>query len=125
MGFLRLEDWIDGYEYFNLELRARLSLHIWVSFTLYQFPNILKIWQIQFIIFSRLYAYSTASTSEAAYIIGGYWTEGIIAEYKDGTWRQMGKLAKRRSHHLSIGLLRTNFSILDIYAVDNMLTVHI
>ena len=31
-------------------------------------------------------------------------TVNSIAEYKDGTWRQMGKLAKRRSHHLSIAL---------------------
>ena len=49
-------------------------------------------------------AYSTASTSEAAYFIGGYYTRDIIAEFKDGTWRQSGTLAKGRWNHGSIEL---------------------
>ena len=56
------------------------------------------------IIFSDIYAYSTASTSEAAYIIGGRSTEGVIAEFKNYSWRRMGKLVNGRSHHASITL---------------------
>ena len=56
------------------------------------------------IIFSSIYSYSSASTAEAAYIIGGYYTRNIIAEFKDGTWRQSGTLAKGRYHHRSITL---------------------
>ena len=55
-------------------------------------------------IFSYIAYYSTASTSEAAYIIGGYYTEDIIAEFRDGSWRQMGTLAKGREGHGSITL---------------------
>ena len=47
------------------------------------------------IIFSSISYYSTASTSEAAYIIGGDYTKNIIAEFKNGSWRQMGTLADR------------------------------
>ena len=54
------------------------------------------------IILSQIYAYSTASTSEAAYIIGGYFTRDIIAEFKNGAWSQFGTLAKGRAWHGSI-----------------------
>ena len=60
--------------------------------------------QINMIILSRICAYSTASTSEAAYIIGGYWTRDIIAQFKNDAWSQFGTLAKGRSHHGSISL---------------------
>ena len=57
-------------------------------------------------IFSFLYYYSTVSTSEAAYIIGGYYwvqdTSEVIVEFKDNNWRQIGKLATGRSGHGSI-----------------------
>ena len=56
------------------------------------------------IIFSRIYSYSTASTSEAAYIIGGAYTKNIIAEFKNGSWRQFGTLAKGRQWHGTIQL---------------------
>ena len=49
--------------------------------------------------------YSTASTSEAAYIIGGYWTRNIIAEFRDNSWRQTGTLVKGRDSHGSITLI--------------------
>ena len=81
-----------------------MDIFLCVSFIFYQSPKILKIWQIELIIFSSIWAYSTASTSEAAYIIGGRYTENIIAEYKDGSWRQMGTLAKGRGWHGSITL---------------------
>ena len=48
--------------------------------------------------------YSTASTSEAAYFIGGYNTEEVIAEFKNDAWRQLGTLTKGRSRHGSITL---------------------
>ena len=48
--------------------------------------------------------YSTASTSEAAYIIGGRYTPDIIAEFRNNSWRQMGTLAKGRMGHGSITL---------------------
>ena len=56
------------------------------------------------IIFSLIFAYSTASTSKAAYIIGGRNTQNIIAEFKNGSWRRMGTLAKGRDSHGSIRL---------------------
>ena len=56
------------------------------------------------IIFSLISEYSTASTSEAAYIIGGVYTENIIAEFKNDSWRQMGTLRKGRSSHGTIQL---------------------
>ena len=55
-------------------------------------------------ILSFISRYSTASTSEAAYIIGGFWTEDIIAEFRSNSWRQMGTLAKGRYGHGSITL---------------------
>ena len=48
--------------------------------------------------------YSTASTSEAAYIIGGQNTAEIIFEYKSNSWRQLGTLTKERYGHASISL---------------------
>ena len=48
--------------------------------------------------------YSTASTSEAAYFIGGAQTKEIIAEFKNDTWRQLGNLTKGRYKQASITL---------------------
>ena len=48
--------------------------------------------------------YSTASTSDAAYIIGGTYSREIIAEYKNDAWRQLGTLTKGRDKHGSITL---------------------
>ena len=53
--------------------------------------------------FRAIYSYSTASTSEAAYIIGGYHTREVIAEFKN-SWRQLGTLAKGRAAHGTIQL---------------------
>jgi len=53
---------------------------------------------------NKISLYSTASTSEAAYIIGGYYTEEIIAEFKNNSWRQLGTLTKGRDSHGSISL---------------------
>ena len=56
------------------------------------------------VVFSYIAFYSTASTSEAVYIIGGSETKDIIAEFKNNSWRQIGTLAKGRSSHGSITL---------------------
>ena len=58
-----------------------------------------------------MYYYSTTSTSEAAYFIGGRdgpWTvigtRDVIAEFKNDAWRQLGTLTKGRYAHGSITL---------------------
>ena len=50
--------------------------------------------------------YSTASTSDAAYFIGGKYksTKRVIAEYKNDAWRLLGRLTKGRERHGSISL---------------------
>ena len=71
------------------------------------------------IIFSSIRAYSTASTLEAAYIIGGYHTMNIIAEFKDGSWRQSGTLAEGRYYHGSIAL-ENDVMVIGGYSYDGM-----
>ena len=51
-----------------------------------------------------MYYYSTTSTSEAAYFIGGANTRNVIAEFKNDAWRQLGTLTKGRYAHGSITL---------------------
>ena len=51
-----------------------------------------------------MYFYSTASTSNAAYFIGGQYTKEVIAEFKNDSWRQLGTLTKGRYYHGSISL---------------------
>ena len=47
-------------------------------------------------LFRRIQEYSAVSTSEAAYVIGGIYTMDIIAEFKNGNWRQFGTLSDGR-----------------------------
>ena len=54
------------------------------------------------ILFSGIFFYSTASTPDAAYIIGGYYTGDIVAEFKNNSWRRTGTLASGRCTHASI-----------------------
>ena len=57
------------------------------------------------IILSRIYGYSTISTSEAAYIIGGAYTREIIAVFENDAWSQAGQLTSPgRAFHGSIWL---------------------
>ena len=49
-----------------------------------------------------MYSYSTTSTSEAAYFIGGAFTKEVIAEFKNDAWRQLGTLKRGRDSHGSI-----------------------
>ena len=47
----------------------------------------------------RINNYATASTDSAAYIIGGWSSDGrvsTIAEYKNNKWRKFGDLTKKR-----------------------------
>jgi len=53
---------------------------------------------------SSISHYSTASTTNAAYIIGGRYTSDDIAEFKDNQWRLLGNLFKGRERHGSIAL---------------------
>ncbi len=48
--------------------------------------------------------YATASTSEAAYVIGGRMTNDVIAEFKNNLWSQFGTLSHVRYSHQSISI---------------------
>ena len=66
----------------------------------------------------RIYWYATASTSSAAYILGGYFENWVpkkggrfekvrnyystIAEYKNNKWSKFGDLQKKRYGHSAI-----------------------
>ena len=53
--------------------------------------------------FRSIEFYSTAHTSEAVFIIGGYYTKDIIAEFKDNEWRRLEKfLNQGRYGHGSV-----------------------
>ena len=49
-----------------------------------------------------MYGYSTASTDDAAFIIGGYNTRDTIAQFRNNQWRKLGSLNKGRYYHGSI-----------------------
>lgn len=58
--------------------------------------------------FSRVYYYSTGTTIDAAYIIGGYQGSDFsttIARFKDNAWSKAGDLTQGRQYHgsLSVG----------------------
>ena len=53
-------------------------------------------------VFSKIYGYSTASTDDAAFIIGGYDVYETIAEFRNNQWRKLGSLTKGRYYHGSI-----------------------
>ena len=72
------------------------------------------------IILSYVYRYSTASTSEAAYIIGGEYTGKIIAQFKNDVWSQFGTLSKGRFGHGSISF-GNEFMVIVEYSDDDRL----
>ena len=51
---------------------------------------------------SRISQYSTANTPDAAYIIGGYYTQNLVAEFRNDQWTQLDDLNKGRFGHGSI-----------------------
>ena len=61
-----------------------------------------RTFQLTKTIFSYFYAYSTASTDDAAYIIGGADIYNTIAEFRNNQWRNLGSLTKGRYYHGSI-----------------------
>ena len=64
--------------------------------------------------------YATASTSEAAYIIGGWYARSLIAQFKNGAWSQFGTLAKGRYAHGSI-TLGNQFMVIGGWSSDSRL----
>ena len=46
--------------------------------------------------------YSATQTSDAVYIIGGYYTWDIVAEFKDDQWRRLANLNQPREANGSI-----------------------
>ena len=49
-----------------------------------------------------MYYYSTAHSSEAAYILGGARTRKLVAEFKNDQWRRLDDLNKGRQLASSI-----------------------
>ena len=47
-------------------------------------------------------AYSTTQTLDSVYIIAGYFTQNIVAAFKDNQWRRLGDLNQARAEHGSI-----------------------
>ena len=52
--------------------------------------------------FSGISYYSATQTSDAVYIIGGYFTSNIVAEFKNDQWRRLANLNQGRYAHGSI-----------------------
>ena len=52
--------------------------------------------------FSWIARYSTTQTADAAYIIGGYPYQNVIAEFKNDQWNQLDDLNAGRYYHGSI-----------------------
>ena len=73
---------------------------------------------IKSVLFSSMIEYSTVSTSEAAYIIGGTYSSDIIAEFKSGNWQQFGTLSKERAIQGSIKM-GNEFMVIGGYSFDS------
>ena len=52
--------------------------------------------------FREISYYSTTQTVDAVYIIGGWYTEDIVAEFKNDQWRRLANLNQGRAAHGSI-----------------------
>ena len=52
--------------------------------------------------FRKISSYTTAQTSDAVYVIGGYGTYDIVAEFKMNKWRRLDNLNQGRFEHCSI-----------------------
>ena len=46
--------------------------------------------------------YSTTQTSDAVYIIGGFWTRNIVAKYVENDWLRLPNLNQGRAQHGTI-----------------------
>ena len=83
---------------------ARFSVYFLVSSTSHSLSDDKDLQYIHRSLLRKLYGYSTASTSDAAYIIGGDKTRDVIAEFKNDAWRNLGSLVKPRDSQSSISL---------------------
>ena len=61
--------------------------------------------QIKIYYFSNICFYSTASTPDAAYIIGGYYQRTVVAEFKNNQWNKLASLNKGRAYHGSLSVV--------------------
>ena len=52
--------------------------------------------------FSSISDYSTANTPDSAYIIGGAYTENLVAEFRNDQWAKLDDLKQGRARHGSI-----------------------
>ena len=52
--------------------------------------------------FSSISAYSTANIPDATYIIGGYYTPNLVAEFRNDQWAKLDDLYYGRYNHGSI-----------------------
>ena len=57
------------------------------------------------LILRRISHYSSAETSSAVYIIGGFHTANVVAQYRDDQWHRLNDLNEARSglHSIVIG----------------------
>ena len=55
-----------------------------------------------FPIFSKIWGYSSTNTIDAVYIIGGYSTSNVVAQFKENQWHQLPNLQQGRQGHGSI-----------------------
>ena len=53
-------------------------------------------------LFSGISLFSTANSPDAAYIIGGYYTQNLVAEFRNDEWAKLDDLNKARYLHGSI-----------------------
>ena len=113
---MRFKNWNYGYENSDLDQRSWLSFSLRVSFfghltdgTNYQvnfsklilFPSyVSKL--IVTLLLRFIYAYAATATQDAAYIIGGYWTQDIVAEFKNDQWFRAENLKRGRYDHGAI-----------------------
>ena len=54
------------------------------------------------LILRRISHYSSAETSSAVYIIGGYYTANVVAQYRDDQWYRLNDLNEPRRGQRSI-----------------------
>ena len=73
-------------------------------------------------LFRRISHYSTAQTSDAVFVLGGYYTANVAAEYKNDQWRKLDDLQQPRRGHRSVVIENQLISIggKDETSTDNL-----
>ena len=90
---LWLENRTFGFEY------PKMVNGSWISF---QFTVSCQNSLIENDILRRISEYSTAHSTDAAYIIGGTSTPNLVAQFKDDQWHKLDDLKQGRYRHGSI-----------------------